>query len=100
MAKNVRIVETLHATSLRRGDLPGQLQEIEGCINCGLCTSRCPSLRALAQAAEFYAGPRDIATSLSRLEADAWAAQDTIYYCTMCGACRAVCPRGIAIPAR
>ncbi len=74
-----------------------QLQEIEGCINCGLCISRCPSLRALAQTAEFYAGPRDIATSLSRLETDAWATQDTIYYCTMCGACRAVCPTGIAI---
>lgn len=73
-------------------------REFEGCINCGLCLARCPSLRALAQAEEFYAGPRDIATSLSRMEPDAWATQDTIYYCTMCGACEAVCPIGIAIP--
>jgi len=74
------------------------LREVEGCINCGLCLARCPALRALAQAEEFYAGPRDIAISLSRMEPDAWATQDTIYYCTMCGACQAVCPVGIAIP--
>jgi Fe-S oxidoreductase len=60
--------------------------------------SRCPALRALSQAGEFYAGPRDIATSLSRMEQDSWASSDTIYYCTMCGACQAVCPMGIAVP--
>jgi Fe-S oxidoreductase len=73
-------------------------RELEGCINCGLCMSRCPALRALSQATEFYAGPRDIATSLSRMDPDAWATSDTIYYCTMCGACQAVCPMGIAVP--
>lgn len=82
-------------------DLYGKSQSaefIEGCINCGLCMSRCPALRALSQAGEFYAGPRDIATSLSRMDLDAWASSDTIYYCTMCGACQAVCPMGIAVP--
>jgi len=77
---------------------PKDLAKIEGCINCGVCLSRCPSLRALAQADEFYAGPRDVATSLSRLDADAWATADTIYYCTMCAACEAVCPMGIVVP--
>lgn len=74
------------------------VRETEGCINCGLCLARCPALRALAQEEEFYAGPRDVAIALSRLEPEAWAAADTIYYCTLCGACQAVCPIGIAVP--
>lgn len=70
----------------------------EACVNCGLCTARCPVLRALLGAEGRYAGPRQVATSLSRALPEAWAAHDTIYTCTLCGACEAVCPMGVPIP--
>jgi Fe-S oxidoreductase len=70
----------------------------EACVNCGLCTARCPVLRALLGAEGRYAGPRQVATSLSRALPEAWAAHDTLYTCTLCGACEAVCPVGVPIP--
>ncbi|MGC8839316.1 MAG: (Fe-S)-binding protein [Anaerolineae bacterium] len=70
----------------------------EACVNCGLCTARCPVLRALLEAEGRYAGPRQVATSLSRTLPEAWAAHDTCYTCTLCGACEAVCPVGVPIP--
>jgi Fe-S oxidoreductase len=76
------------------------LPEMSGCINCGLCLSRCPAIRGLTldRSAARYAGPRDVGTSLSRSAPDFWATSDTIYYCTLCGACEAVCPAGVPIP--
>lgn len=70
----------------------------EACVNCGLCTARCPVLRALLGAEGRYAGPRQVATNLSRALPEAWAAHDTLYTCTLCGACEAICPVGVPIP--
>lgn len=70
----------------------------EACVNCGLCTARCPVLRALLTAEGRYTGPRQVATSLSRAFPEAWTAHDTVYTCTLCGACEAVCPVGVPIP--
>ena len=74
------------------------LRRIEGCINCGLCQAVCEVQRSLAAAPQEFAGPRSIATCLSRSPVDFSAASDTIYYCTMCGACEAVCPAGVPTP--
>lgn len=70
----------------------------EACVNCGLCTARCPVLRVLLRAEGRYAGPRQVATALSRAHPEAWAAHDTCYTCTLCGACEAICPVGVPIP--
>ena len=77
-----------------------RLPEMEGCINCGLCLSRCPSIRGLTldRNGERYAGPREVGTALSRSTPDLWATSDTLYYCTLCGACEAICPVGLPIP--
>ena len=77
-----------------------RLPEMAGCINCGLCLSRCPAIRGLTldRSAARYAGPRDVGLSLSRSAPDFWATSDTLYYCTLCGACEAVCPVGVPIP--
>jgi len=78
-----------------------RLPDFAGCINCGLCLARCPAVRALTtsrKAGDRYPGPRDVATSLSRSVPEFWATTDVIYYCTMCGACEAVCPVSIPIP--
>jgi Fe-S oxidoreductase len=77
-----------------------RLPEMAGCINCGLCLSRCPAIHGLTldRSGERYAGPRDVGTGLSRSTPDMWATSDTLYYCTLCGACEAVCPVGIPIP--
>ena len=76
------------------------LSLMAGCLNCGLCLARCPALRVLTtdRRGRRYAGPRDVAISLSRSAPDFWATVDTLYFCTMCGACEALCPVGIPIP--
>ena len=74
------------------------LQQFENCINCGLCLAECVVLRNLASESLQYAGPRSVGISLSRSTPDFWAASDTIYLCTMCGACHAVCPVQVPIP--
>jgi len=74
------------------------LQQFENCINCGLCLAECVVLRNLATQSMQYAGPRSVGISLSRSTPDFWAASDTIYLCTMCGACEAVCPAQVPIP--
>jgi len=72
--------------------------QFEGCLNCGLCLAECVVLRNLVSELMQYAGPCSIGTSLSRSTPDFWAASDTIYLCTMCGACEAVCPAQVPIP--
>jgi Fe-S oxidoreductase len=74
------------------------LHQFEGCINCGLCLAECVVLRNLITDSTQYAGPRSIGTSLSRSTPEFWATSDTIYLCTMCGACEAVCPAQVPIP--
>jgi len=75
-----------------------QLPAFEACVNCGLCTARCVALRNLLQLEAHYAGPRQVGTGLSRGLPEFWASHDTLYYCTLCGACEAVCPVGVPIP--
>ncbi len=74
------------------------VNKFEECINCGLCLAVCEILRELMTSEDQYRGPREIGTSLSRSIPDFWATSDTIYYCTMCAACEAVCPKQVPIP--
>lgn len=74
------------------------LVEFQQCINCGLCMSACEILKELMTANEQFCGPRDIAIRLARSIPDFWTSTDTIYYCTMCAACEAVCPKQVPIP--
>jgi Fe-S oxidoreductase len=75
------------------------LHRFDQCINCGLCLQECVTLRNLVSSDIEFAGPRHIGISLSRNLAEYWTTSDTIYYCTLCGACEAVCPSQIPIPA-
>ena len=75
------------------------LQQFDQCINCGLCVNECVVLRNMVSAKLEFAGPRHIGISLSRSLNEAWSTADTIYYCTLCGACEAVCPGNVPIPA-
>lgn len=74
------------------------MDSFQSCINCGLCLAVCETLEELMTAEAEYCGPRDIGIRLSRSVPDFWAAGDTIYLCTMCGACEAVCPKNVPIP--
>ena len=73
------------------------IKEFERCINCGLCLAVCPTLGTKTE--NPYPGPRSVVNMLSRSVPEHWTASDVIYYCTSCGACEQVCPRGIPIPA-
>ena len=75
------------------------LQQFDQCINCGLCVNECVVLRNMVTGKLEFAGPRHIGISLSRSLNEAWSTADTIYYCTLCGACEAVCPGNVPIPA-
>jgi len=75
------------------------LHQFDQCINCGLCLNECVVLRNLVSVDTEFAGPRHIGISLSRSLNEAWTTSDTIYHCTLCGACEAVCPGNVPIPA-
>lgn len=69
-----------------------------GCLNCGLCLSRCPTVRALATEKQSYPGPRGMMSGLTRFETELGGVADELSLCTLCGACSAVCPAGVPVP--
>ncbi len=68
----------------------------ERCINCGVCLSHCPVVRAVG--VNRFTGPRSIAVEMSRSPPEFWSCADKIYMCTGCGTCREACPRNVDIP--
>ncbi|MGY5876784.1 MAG: (Fe-S)-binding protein [Candidatus Thorarchaeota archaeon] len=66
------------------------------CINCGICLSHCPVVKAVG--INRFSGPRSIAIELSRSPPEFWSTSDTIYLCTGCGTCREVCPQNVNVP--
>jgi glycolate oxidase iron-sulfur subunit len=66
------------------------------CMNCGLCLTACPVLEATSF--EIFAGPRSMATTLSRVNPNYWNVKDVIYSCTECGSCQEICPEKVPIP--
>jgi Fe-S oxidoreductase/anaerobic glycerol-3-phosphate dehydrogenase len=69
-----------------------------GCLSCGLCLSRCPSVRALAREAQSYPGPRAMMSGLVRFESELADLAEELSLCTLCGACSAVCPASVPVP--
>lgn len=69
-----------------------------GCINCGLCLSRCPTIRALTREKQSYPGPRSMMSGLTRFESELEDVADELSYCTLCGACSIVCPAAVPVP--
>lgn len=70
-----------------------------GCLNCGLCLSRCPTIRALArEKKDAYPGPRSMMSGLIRFESELDDVADELSRCTLCGACSVVCPAAVPVP--
>lgn len=69
-----------------------------GCLNCGLCLSRCPTVRALAREKQTYPGPRGMMSGLTRFESELDEIADELSLCTLCGACSVVCPACVPVP--
>jgi Fe-S oxidoreductase/anaerobic glycerol-3-phosphate dehydrogenase len=69
-----------------------------GCLNCGLCLSRCPTVHALSREPDTYPGPRSVMTGLVRFETELGDVAEEISHCTLCGACSAVCPAAVPVP--
>ncbi len=65
--------------------------ECKLCLQCGECTSSCPSGR------ELYRGPRRIVRLLLAGEVEAVMKSDDLWRCTECGACTAHCRMEIDI---
>ncbi|WP_194840466.1 (Fe-S)-binding protein [Hyperthermus butylicus] len=67
------------------------------CIGCLLCTPGCVSYRALGAAR--YSPPRRLRAAYHVLVKGSPTSEDieTIYTCTMCGACTILCPYGIEV---
>jgi Fe-S oxidoreductase/anaerobic glycerol-3-phosphate dehydrogenase len=68
------------------------------CVNCGLCLSRCPTVRALAREKQAYPGPRAMMANLVRYETELPEVADEMAMCTLCGACSIVCPACVPVP--
>lgn len=68
-----------------------------GCLNCGLCLSRCPTVRALSREKNAYPGPRGMMSGLIRFESELDGVADELSLCTLCGACSAVCPACVPV---
>ena len=70
--------------------------ELNGCLNCGICTATCP-------AAHYYDfSPREIVQLLwtENLEGIYAAMQEKIWACAQCYTCAARCPFGMSRTAR
>jgi Fe-S oxidoreductase len=72
------------------------ITDLGKCLNCGLCLTACPVLEATSS--EVFAGPKSMATTLSRVNPSFWNIKDLIYTCTECGSCQEICPEKVPIP--
>jgi ferredoxin len=72
-------------------EVSGLADECALCLQCGECTSACPSGR------ELYHGPRRIVRLLLAGEVGALLKSDDLWRCTGCGACTQHCRMGIDI---
>lgn len=72
------------------------ITDLGKCLNCGLCLTACPVLEATSF--EVFAGPKSMATTLSRVNPSFWNIKDLIYTCTECGSCQEICPEKVPIP--
>jgi Fe-S oxidoreductase len=72
------------------------IADLGRCLNCGICLTACPVLEATSF--EIFAGPRSVATALSRVNPSFWNVKDVIYTCTECGSCQEICPDKVPIP--
>lgn len=69
-------------------------EEIQLCMQCGLCTGSCPWGR-MEEKSEFNV--REM-FHMGRLGYDGYESDDYLFACTTCNQCAVKCPRGIKIP--
>jgi len=69
-------------------------EEIQKCMQCGLCTGSCPWGR-MEEKSEFNV--REL-FHMGRLGYDGYESDDYLFACTTCNQCAVKCPRGIKIP--
>ncbi|MCL6610027.1 MAG: (Fe-S)-binding protein [Peptococcaceae bacterium] len=69
-------------------------EEIQMCMQCGLCTGSCPWGR-MEEKAEFNVRAM---FHMGRLGYDGYESDDFLFACTTCNQCGVKCPRGIKIP--
>jgi len=71
-----------------------QVELLEKCLNCGICTMFCPVMQVpLATCL----GPRNISTETSRHFTEYKLMFDEVMKCTLCGECREVCPQNVPV---
>ena len=64
-------------------------EKIKGCLQCGTCSSSCPSAAAM----EY--GPREIIAALRAGMLDRVLTSNTVWLCVSCYSCTVRCPAGI-----
>ncbi|MFZ5644324.1 MAG: (Fe-S)-binding protein [Bacillota bacterium] len=69
-------------------------EEIQKCMQCGLCTASCPWGR-MEEKSEYNV--REM-FHMGRLGYDGYESDDYLFACTTCNQCAVKCPRGIKIP--
>lgn len=76
-------------------------RKVRGCIECFSCLTACPVIKETSKylgpyhmnyIAKFAFDPRDEYNRVSQ------GIKKGIYYCTTCGACEEVCPKGLNLP--
>lgn len=71
------------------------LSAFDNCINCGLCLSVCPVVRAVG--VTRFPGPRSIGISVPRAFDKLLEMRETLFECTNCNACNEICPQKVPI---
>ena len=72
-----------------------EMSILANCINCGLCISVCPVVKAVGVSG--FPGPRSIGISVSRALNNLAEMVDILYKCSGCNACNEVCPQKVPI---
>ena len=71
------------------------LNAFDNCINCGLCLSVCPVVRAVG--VTRFPGPRSLGISVPRAFDNLLEMRDILFECTNCNACHEICPQKVPI---